>query len=142
MDQNLSIGERRSQGKTSLSENGLRSCCGKPSPMPARGREFERRQHRKLYIGEWLSRLGKKPTDAAKAIGVTESYMSELISGKKKNPHHALLYDLAEWLGLSINDLYRLPPNKTVVEATENLSPSQIAILGQLLDQIQKKPRK
>lgn len=99
-------------------------------------------QFRKLFIGEWLNRLGKKPVEAANAIGVTEPYMSEIISGKKKNPGHAILFDLSEWLGISMNDFYRQPPSRAAVEAVENLNPSQLATLGAMLDQLKRAGKK
>lgn len=106
-----------------------------PRPQP-------KRQFRKLYIGEWLARLGHKPVDAANAIGVTEPYMSELISGRKKNPSHQILFDLSEWLGLSVNDFYRAPPDRSTVEAIESLNPSQLATLGAMLDQLKRAGKK
>lgn len=96
-------------------------------------------QFRKLYIGEWLHRLGKKPVDAAKAIGVTEPYMSELISGKKKNPGHTILFDLSTWLGITMNHFYSPPPDRKSLEAVDNLSPST---LDAMRDQLKRTSRK
>lgn len=105
--------------------------------MPAR--KAQARPFRKLYIGEWLNRLGRRQNEAAEALAVTETYISELISGKKKNPHHTILYDLSEWLGLTINDLYRPPPPRAAVEAVDKrMSAADMAALGNLLDRVKK----
>lgn len=106
-------------------------------PRPQKNRQF-----RKLYIGPWLARLGKKPVDAAKAIGVTETYMSELISGKKKNPGHAILFDLSEWLGIPMNALYRMPPAQNAVDAVEGMTAAEMAALGTLLDKVNRGTKK
>lgn len=95
---------------------------------------------RTLHLGEWLSRLGRKPVELAKAIGVGESYISLLISGQKKNPSGALLLDISEFLGLSVNDLYEPPPPAETGNALKHLNPAQLAVLGTLLDKM--KPRR
>jgi transcriptional regulator with XRE-family HTH domain len=97
---------------------------------------------KKLYLGQWLARLGRKPAEIARSVGVEPSYISNLISGKKANPSGAILVDIAEELGLSANDLYRMPPPKSATEAVEALNPSQIATLGRLLDEMKDKGRK
>ena len=102
-----------------------------------------KRPFRRLFIGEWLARLGKKQAEAAAAVGVTTPYMSELISGKKTNPGHEVLLDLSEWLGLTVNDFYRPPPPREQVEAvSKDLSAAEMAALGSLLTKIERKSRK
>ncbi len=110
--------------------------------MAKKGRTVYGRGKRKLYIGEWLSRLGRKPVELAKHLDVTEPYVSELISGKKDNPSHILLLDVSEWLGLTVNDLYRPPPDRLAVEAAQRLEPAQLAVLGRLLDDLKRPGRK
>lgn len=96
---------------------------------------------RPLHIGLWISRLGRKPSEIAKAVGIGESYMSLLISGEKNNPSAALLLSISEELGITINDLYRRPPEREVTDQISQLRPDQIAALGDLLDTI-KGPRR
>jgi transcriptional regulator with XRE-family HTH domain len=110
--------------------------------MGKKGRTAYGRGERKLYIGEWLARLGRKPVDLAKHVDVTETYVSELISGKKNNPSHVLLLDISEWFGLTVNDLYMRPPDRVALEAVERLNPAQMATLGRLLDEMKRTGRK
>lgn len=110
--------------------------------MSRRGKQIFKKPERKLFVGEWLARLGRKPTELAKAVGVTESYVSELISHKKDNPSPVLLLEVSEWLGLTVNDLYRSPPPAAAVSAIERMDPSQMAALGRLLDELKPGKRK
>ena len=96
---------------------------------------------RTLHLGPWLARLGRKPSEIAKAVGVGESYLSLLISGDKKNPSGALLLAISEELGISVNDLYRRPPEHDVTDAITQLRPDQLATLGELLDKVKPKKR-
>lgn len=98
------------------------------------------RKVKTLYLGPWLARLGRKPSEIAKAVGIGESYLSLLISGDKKNPSSALVLAISEELGITVNDLYRRPPDVDVTEAVTQLRPDQLAVLSDLLDQV--KPRK
>lgn len=91
---------------------------------------------RRLYLGQWLARLGRKQAECARALDLTPAYISEIVSGKKKNLSPALLLDLSEWLGLTVNDLYRAPPPIEATEAVDKLNPSQLATLGRLLDEM------
>lgn len=100
------------------------------------------RQFRRLYIGEWIVRLGRQQREIALAVGIGESYMSLLAAGTKKNPSGQLLFDISEILGVAVNDLYRPPPAAAALEAAESLSPQQIATLGRLLDTMNKFPKK
>lgn len=98
-----------------------------------------KREFRKLYIGPWLARLDRKPSDVAKKVGVTEGYLSLIISDERKNPSHSLLFDLARELGISIDDFYRRPPEREVTERITKLRPDQLAVLSDLLDQLGKR---
>jgi transcriptional regulator with XRE-family HTH domain len=134
---NLASSEVAGQAKTSPVANG--PVNGEVGLWAMSARKAQTRTFRKLYIGEWLNRLGRRQNEAAEALGVTETYISELISGKKKNPHHAILYDLSEWLGLTINDLYRPPPARAAVEAVDKgMSAADMAALGNLLERVKK----
>lgn len=99
-----------------------------------------RKEFRTLYIGQWASRLQRKPSEIARAVGITESYLSLLISGDKKNPSATLLMDISEVLGISVNDLYRPPPTREVTGAVVQLRPDQLAVLGELLDTMKTRP--
>jgi transcriptional regulator with XRE-family HTH domain len=101
-----------------------------------------RRQFRKLYIGEWIARLGRQQSEIAEQAGIDKSYLNNIISGRKMNPGGAVLLDISEALGLSVNDLYRQPPPASAVEAANRLSPGEIAVLARLLDQMKGPPRR
>jgi transcriptional regulator with XRE-family HTH domain len=90
------------------------------------------RQYKKLHLGEWLARLSVKQTDLARDVSITESYLSNLISGKKVNPSISLLLQISDRLGLSVNDLYKQPPSISAIEDLKNFSP---AVVKQLLEQ-------
>jgi transcriptional regulator with XRE-family HTH domain len=100
--------------------------------MPPKTKMF-----RKLYVGEWIARLRKKPRAVADAIGISEGYMSELISGKKKKPSMDVLFALVKELGLlRVDDLYEAPPPESVLKNVEQLSPSDQAALSRILSQV------
>lgn len=90
---------------------------------------------RPLHVGEWVAQSGRQQEDIADASGIGNAYLSELISGKKKNPSVHVLRSLAEELGITINDFYRKPPTGAQRERLKNLSPSDAATLSRLLDQ-------
>lgn len=111
--------------------------------MSRKRQGFFKKPRPKLYLGEWLFVLDVKPAAVAREIGVTESYLSELIAGIEKiNPSSALTFAISEFLGLTVNDLYRPPPSKAAIEAAGSPTPPQIAALGQLLDRINPRGRK
>lgn len=86
-------------------------------------------------MGEWVAQSGRKQEDIARTVGITDAYLSELISGKKKNPSAHVLMALSEELGITINDFYRKPPSQMQLDRLKNLSPSDAALLSRLLDQ-------
>lgn len=94
---------------------------------------------RPLHVGEWVAQFmaqsGRQQEDIADATGITDAYLSELMSGKKKNPSAHVLRALSEELGITINDFYRKPPSQSQLDRLKNLSPSDAAILSRLLDQ-------
>lgn len=90
---------------------------------------------RPLYVGEWVAQSGRQQEDIAAAAGITDAYLSELISGKKKNPSAHVLRALSEELGITINDFYRKPPSAAQLDRLKNLSPADAATLSRLLDQ-------
>jgi transcriptional regulator with XRE-family HTH domain len=111
--------------------------------MAKGGRQTYKGAERKLYLGEWLARLDRKPVDLARAVGVTEPYISELISGRKDNPSPLLLLAISEWLGITVNDLYIAPPSASELAAVESvLNPSQMATFGRVLDGIKRRGRR
>ena len=90
------------------------------------------RQFRRLYIGEWISRLGRTQAEVAKEAGIGAPYLNNLIAGDRRNPGAHVLLEISEVLGISVNDLYRQPPPREAIEAVERLTPAEIATLGRL----------
>lgn len=92
-----------------------------------------------LYVGEWvagyLSKTGLQQEDLAEAVGISDGYLSELMSAKKKNPSTHVLRAISEQLGITINDFYKKPPSQAQLDRLKNLSPSDAATLTRLLDQ-------
>lgn len=99
-----------------------------------------KRPTRKLHLGPWLVRLGRKPVDVAKKIKIGESYMSHLISGKKKGTP-TVLVEISEEIGITVNDLFVPPPPPEVTQAVEAMKPSELAALARALDKISR-PKK
>ena len=118
--------------KTLLVENGPLLPVARQSRRMAKARKDLPR----LYLGPWFARLGRKPSEIARKVGIEESYLSLLISGDKKNPSAAIVYAISEELGISMNDLYRHPPERDVTNAIVKLRPDQLSALSDLLDEI------
>jgi hypothetical protein len=90
--------------------------------MPAARRPM----FKKLHLGEWLARLGKKPVDVARHQDVSESYNSNQISGKRENPSIDKLLAISEYLGITVNDLYRAPPPLATLKDLQGFSAGAI----------------
>lgn len=133
MLENLAIGEHGRQAQSSLVANRLAGLAVEGWGMPRPRQNRPARPPRQLQLGPWLDRLGRKQVEAAKAAGVTAGYISDLVSGKKPNPSPGVLLDISEWLGLTVNDLYVMPPPENAVAAAGQMPPSQMAALGRLL---------
>lgn len=92
-----------------------------------------------LFVGEWVARFiiqtGRQQEDIAEAVGISDPYLSELMSGRKKNPSTHVLRALSEELGITINDFYHKPPSQAQLDRLKNLSPNDAAMLSRLLDQ-------
>lgn len=89
-------------------------------------------------MGQWIAQSGRQQEDIADSAGITDAYLSELISGKKKNPSAHVLRALSEELKITVNDFYRKPPTAGQLERLRNLSLSDAAALSRLLDQAKK----
>lgn len=90
---------------------------------------------RPLHVGEWVAQSGRQQEDIAEAAGLTNAYLSELISGKKKNPSIHIVRAICDELGIKIDDIYRKPPSRAQLDRLKNLSPTDAATISRLLDQ-------
>ena len=77
----------------------------------------------KMHLGDWLKLLDVEVGRAAKMADCGQSYISNMIAGRRTNPNTLILYRLTEKLGITINDLYRQVPRAPEVETLQNLSP-------------------
>jgi transcriptional regulator with XRE-family HTH domain len=91
-----------------------------------------RRPPPKLYIGQWLKRLGMKQVEIARACDIGESHMSLIVSGDKY-PSPGLLAEVARAMGVPEHVLRQQPPDEATVRATAGLDPAVLARLGQHL---------
>jgi len=90
---------------------------------------------KKLYIGEWIETLGRKQVDIARAAELNEGYLSQLVSGDKKNPSADVLLRVSSALGVPLQALYSQPPPPAAVEAIkQRLGASEMAALASLWD--------
>jgi transcriptional regulator with XRE-family HTH domain len=132
MPADFATGKVAQSRKTLLVENGpLLLAAGQSRRMAKARKDLP-----PLYLGPWFARLGRKPSEIARKVGIEESYLSLLISGDKKNPSAAIVYAISEELGISMNDLYRHPPERDVTNAIVKLRPDQLSALSDLLDEI------
>jgi len=97
-------------------------CVENYGGMPAAARK----QIRKLYLNQWLVRLGKRPVDLAKHLGVGQPYITNLGKGTKSNPSVPILLEMSEFLGITVNDLFKEPPKARSVEELRGYSPSAV----------------
>ncbi|QCP88118.1 XRE family transcriptional regulator [Cereibacter sphaeroides] len=58
----------------------------------------------KLALGKVLRARGVTQTKLADAVGLTTGYVSLLVSNNRK-PSHEVLLSIADYLGVSVNDL-------------------------------------
>jgi hypothetical protein len=82
-------------------------------------------------LGAWLEVFEKKNVEAARAAGVSDSYISEIISGKKNNPGLFVMLDLARWLGVSVEELMYPPPDPETLRKIRRFSPGTIERLNE-----------
>lgn len=88
-----------------------------------------------LYIGEWVAQDRRQQEEIADKADITDAYLSELMSGRKKNPSAHILRALSEVLGITINDFYRKPPSAREMDRLRNISPADAATLARILEQ-------
>lgn len=98
-----------------------------------------RDRYKVLYIGAWLTKLGRKQGEVAKKAGIDVGYMSQLVSGEKTNPAAAMLMAIAEELGITVNHLYHRPPEHDVTGPARLLTTEQVQALRALLPPDDKK---
>lgn len=99
-------------------------------PKPSQKRtQRPKRDFRPLYIGQWIRALHKRPADVVRETKINEGYLSELISGQKKNPSGDKLLQIAEYLDIPMNYFYQPPPDKEFLEQVSEIDPGVLSKL-------------
>lgn len=91
-----------------------------------------RRPPPKLYIGQWIRRLGLKQVEVARAARIGESHLSLIIKGDRY-PSAGALEDIAAAMGTTTDTLKRAPPDDDTIRAAAEIDPATLARLSQNL---------
>lgn len=87
---------------------------------------------REIFLGDWLDLFNIKVGEAAEIAGCDQSYISNIISGRKTNINVLYLLRIAEHMDVNVNDFYRRLPSQAQIESMQRLSPkARAAILAQ-----------
>ena len=106
-----------------LSDHGLMAV------KPKARRPAPPKQFKKLFVGEWIRALNFRQIDVVRATGINEGYLSELISGSKRNPSFEKLNQVAEFLGIPVSYFNRAPPDRQFITEAAELDPRVLARL-------------
>jgi Helix-turn-helix len=127
MANTISTRNRKSQSKTFLVEIPVSGAVLLQLGMAKHGNP----EVRPIYLGQWLKHFNVGPTEAAEIAGCDQSYISNIIAGRKKNINALYLLKLSEEFDLNINDFFRPLPNPSHIAAMQDLSPkAQAALLN------------
>lgn len=78
---------------------------------------------RKIFLGEWIGAIpGKSRKGAADAADVDISYVNNVCGGTRENPTSLVMLAFAEYLGITVDDLYRPPPSTSALKELATLS--------------------
>jgi plasmid maintenance system antidote protein VapI len=84
-----------------------------------------------IHLGDWLDFFEMKVGEAAEVAGCHQSYISNIIAGRRTDINVVFLLRLSEHLGITVNDFYRPLPSKSQLTTLKNLSPkAQATILA------------
>lgn len=78
---------------------------------------------REIFLGDWLEHFEIGPTEAAKIAGCSQSYISNISRGVRKNINALYLLKLSEHLEININDFFRPLPSQSHINSIKALSP-------------------
>lgn len=80
------------------------------------------RSARRIYLTEWLEFFDVGQEEAGKAAGCSQGYLSNIGAQRKTDVNVLILLPLSEYLGITVNDLYRPPPSAAALDSLTNLS--------------------
>jgi transcriptional regulator with XRE-family HTH domain len=112
---------------------------GKPDPLPmakigkSTGKKATRprREPPPLFIGQWIRAMDCTPAEVAHGTGINEGYLSEIISGKKKNPSDAIRQLIADFIKVPLASFYQLPPSSTLIDQVAEYDPELVARMAE-----------
>ncbi len=102
------------------------------------GKTSPRRQL-KVYLAEWIVALGRTRKEVADHADITVSYIANMKRGARLNVRGELLFTIAEFLGITIDDLYHPPPPGQAINAMVGLSSQAREALMRVSPKKQKK---
>lgn len=80
---------------------------------------------RPIFLREWIDALPEKTRKgAAAAGGVGISYVNNICKGKRTNVSNIVMAGFANYLGITIDDLYRRPPSVAALSELSTVSPA------------------
>ena len=56
-------------------------------------------------LNDYLSELGVKPADICRASGLSDAHVSQIFSGKIKDPKASSVYKIAHAMGITVDEL-------------------------------------
>jgi hypothetical protein len=129
MEQIISTGNKKSQPQIFPVEIVPEPASSLRCDM-AKSRDAEAPQ---IHLGAWLEEFEIDNGEAARAAGCDQSYISNIVAGRKPNINVLYLLKLSEYMGVTVNDFYRPLPSKPHLSALKDLSPkAQSALLSRL----------
>lgn len=75
-----------------------------------------------INLGPWLDYFEVGATEAAKAAGCKQPYISNIVGGRKSDVNVLYMLKLSRYLGITVNDFYEAPPSKATAESLARLS--------------------
>jgi len=94
----------------------------------------------RIHLQGWLYFKGMDAAYLARAIGVTESYISMLISGEKDNPTLVMLGKIARGLGIPVGLLFTHPQHLGVPVPVSNTAIGALKDIEARVREKSKKP--
>jgi transcriptional regulator with XRE-family HTH domain len=88
----------------------------------------------RLFVIEWIERLGRIPAEVERAGILSASYLSNIKKGRKANLSQQKIRLLADFLDIPMAALYCAPPPQSVIRDGASPSARQIAAAAMAVD--------
>lgn len=109
----------------------MHSLAADASLMAKPQKSVPSKEPKPLYVGPWIRAVGTTQAAVSRETGINEGYLSEIISGGKKNPSAAKLMLIADFLKVPLGDLYKQPPSAALLEQVAGYDPAVVVRLSQ-----------